>query len=136
MPVWQSHSMDLHERLKAAREYAGFESATLAAEALGVRYPTYAGHENGSSGFRSATGEIYARKFKVRFEWLMRGRGPMIESAPALSGVDAEIAQLLPTVPEDEKKAYLAWLKSRYGLEDTATPQASAQAPGGQRLLK
>lgn len=71
--------MDIHERLKAARQHANFASPTEAAESLGVKYSTYAGHENGSSGFRADTGELYARRFKVRFEWLMRGTGPMID---------------------------------------------------------
>ena len=71
--------MDLHERLVKARKHAGFDTAVEAATALGVKYPTYAGHENGASGFRAETGEVYARKFKVRFEWLMRGVGPMVE---------------------------------------------------------
>lgn len=70
--------MELNERLIAAREHAKFETARDAAEALGIPYPTYAGHENGSSGFRADKGELYARRFKVSFEWLMRGRGPMI----------------------------------------------------------
>lgn len=70
--------MELHERLQKAREYAGFQTAAEAAEALGMKYPTYAGHENGSSGFRANKGEVYARRFKVSFEWLMSGRGEMI----------------------------------------------------------
>ena len=74
--------MDLHERLQAARKHAGFGTAKEAAEALGISYPTYAGHENGQSGFRASTGEIYARRFKVSYEWLMSGRGPMLASSP------------------------------------------------------
>ena len=65
------------ERLTVARKHAGFASAAEAAEALGVPYPTYAGHENGSSGFRSKSGEVYARRFRVSFDWLMNGKGPM-----------------------------------------------------------
>lgn len=75
--------MELHERLVKAREYAGFENATDAAEALGVKYPTYAGHENGSSGFRASSGELYSRRYGVRFEWLMSGKGPMIQGSAA-----------------------------------------------------
>lgn len=130
MMLWQSHSMDLHERLKAAREHAGFESAAVAAEAVGVAYPTYAGHENGSSGFRSDKGELYARKFKVRFEWLMRGRGPMLDGA---SSLDAEIARLLPSVPEAEKRSYLDWLRTRYGSEFQSDNPAYALAKDGGR---
>ena len=69
---------DLSDRLVRARKHANFDSATDAAKALGVSYPTYAGHENGSSGFKHSTGELYARRFKVSFDWLMTGRGPMI----------------------------------------------------------
>lgn len=72
---------DLAARLTAARKHAGFKTAKAAADALGVSYPTYAGHENGSSGFRAPTGEHYARRFRVNFEWLMSGRGPMVSTA-------------------------------------------------------
>ena len=79
--------MELHERLTAARKNAGYETAADAAAALGVPYPTYAGHENGSSGFRAPTGEIYARRFKVRFEWLMSGRGAMTDEKPRITKI-------------------------------------------------
>lgn len=78
----------LSERLVKARIHAGYGSAREAADALGMSYPTYAGHENGSSGFRSVTGETYARRFKVDFNWLMTGRGSM--------GADGE--RLVPIV--------------------------------------
>lgn len=66
------------ERLVRAREYARFESAADAAAALGVAYSTYAGHENDSSGFRAKSGELYARRFRVSFDWLMTGKGRML----------------------------------------------------------
>jgi hypothetical protein len=72
---------EMSDRLMKARIHAGYRSVQDAAdamEALGVKYPTYAGHENGASGFRAPTAEIYAKKFKVNFEWLMRGKGPML----------------------------------------------------------
>jgi phage repressor protein C with HTH and peptisase S24 domain len=101
--------MDLHERLVAARQHAGFESATDAAKALNVPYGTYAGHENGSSGFRADRGELYARRFKVRFEWLMRGKGPMtgdesVETeVPVMGrvGAGAEVEPDFEQVPPD-----------------------------------
>lgn len=61
-------------RLTKARIDAGFESAVDAATALGVAYPTYAAHKNGSRGFKPETAIKYARKFKVPLEWLMTGR--------------------------------------------------------------
>lgn len=62
------------ERLRQARKHAGFNSAAEAAESLGVRYPTYAGHENGTRGVPRAA-EKYARRFRVSLDWLLRGIG-------------------------------------------------------------
>jgi phage repressor protein C with HTH and peptisase S24 domain len=62
------------ERLKEARERAGFASAKSAAEAMGIAVATYVQHENGSRGFgRNAL--KYARRFRVTPEWLLYGRG-------------------------------------------------------------
>lgn len=72
---------DLADRLMKARLHAGYETVQEAVDAMpGVVYSTYAGHENGASGFRAPTGQVYARKFRVNFEWLMSGRGPMLPS--------------------------------------------------------
>lgn len=74
----------LADRLVKARQYANFENAAEAAAALNVPYPTYAGHENGSSGFRAKSGEVYARRFRVSFDWLMTGRGSMLPKGERL----------------------------------------------------
>ncbi len=42
----------MHERLAKARKEAGYPSGSAAAAALGVKEPTYLGHENGSRGFK------------------------------------------------------------------------------------
>jgi transcriptional regulator with XRE-family HTH domain len=63
----------LHERLRQARERAGFETASDAARALGLSESTYLGHENGSRGFK-AKAEKYARRFGVSLEWLLTGK--------------------------------------------------------------
>lgn len=94
--------MELHERLAAAREYAGFKTAKEASDALGVPYGTYSGHENGASGFRSDKGELYARRFKVRFEWLMRGTGPMVD----LATKHREILAIFDSLPPDLQESY------------------------------
>jgi hypothetical protein len=67
---------DASGRLTLAREQAGFATAADAARALGMHYPTYAGHENGSRGFLGHL-DAYARRFKVRAGWLRTGNGPM-----------------------------------------------------------
>jgi hypothetical protein len=120
--------MELHERLAVARAAAGFKTAADAAEALGVKYPTYAGHENGSSGFRKDAGEKYARKFKVRFEWLMLGIGPMTATA-APEKTDPLVqafARILPLLPEDRRLRFAADLDDAVRLSgiEEAVPVA------------
>lgn len=118
--------MDLHERLVAARKQAGFENAREAAEAVGVPYPTYAGHENGSSGFRSDKGEIYARKFKVRFEWLMREIGPMTEPSPksivALAAKYRDVIENFDSLPTEAQEAFAESLRVLAGPYKATEP--------------
>jgi len=64
------------ERLKLAREKAGYDSAEDAAKAMGVKPPTYHHHENGTNGL-SRAGARYARFYRINLEWLLTGRGPM-----------------------------------------------------------
>lgn len=64
------------DRLKDARIAARYASASEAARALGVKEPTYLGHENGSRSFNFDEAERYGRKFGVRAAWLMKGEEP------------------------------------------------------------
>lgn len=64
-----------HERLKEAREAAGFKSAAAAVERFGWKGSTYYGHENGSRGVDIETAEGYAKAFKVPAAWLLLGYG-------------------------------------------------------------
>src|SRR5579862_8221131 len=65
-----------YERLKEARIAAGYETATAAAQAMGILVPTYVRHENGSNRMlRSAS--RYAVFFRVSLDWLLSGKGPM-----------------------------------------------------------
>jgi len=65
-----------------ARIAAGYETVADAVAALGVKYPTYAAHENGRDGFKFEAAIQYARKFKVSLDWLLtgKGRGPSAEN--------------------------------------------------------
>lgn len=65
--------MSINERLRAARERM-FESAAEAAEAMGVKYATYAGHENGSRGLKRDVAMRYAKFFNISLEYLLTGR--------------------------------------------------------------
>ena len=83
-----------HQRLRLAREKAGFARASDAARAMGVGEPTYLGHENGSRGLSRAAAR-YARFFRVSLDWLIDGRGDF-----TLTGGDARFATALRPAAE------------------------------------
>jgi transcriptional regulator with XRE-family HTH domain len=74
------------DRLKDARKAAGFRRAVEAAESLGVEYPTYASHENGSRTFDIDAAVHYARRYRVSLDWLLDGKG----EAPRADGANPE----------------------------------------------
>jgi SOS-response transcriptional repressor LexA len=94
------------DRLRQARQGAGFESVADAARALGVSYPTYAGHENGSRGLRRDSLSKYARRFKVSVDWLLTGKGDKSEDpaeparVPLISWVSAGSLAMPDYVPD------------------------------------
>lgn len=61
------------ERLKTARERAGFADAKSAAKAFGWSYEAYKKHESGDNGLRPTVAEKYAAAFNVAPEWLLYG---------------------------------------------------------------
>lgn len=63
------------ERLKWARQKAGYASAAGAARAIGVSVPSYNHHENGTRGFKQDRAARYAKFFKVDLSWLLTGQG-------------------------------------------------------------
>lgn len=90
-----------HERLKIAREQAGFRSAADAAQAMGVPYSTYSAHENGEKGL-SRAGERYARFFHVSLGWLLTGEGEMrAGEAPPLNATPLPAPAAPVDYPQD-----------------------------------
>lgn len=67
-------SKQIGDRLREARKRAGFASATEAARSLGIKYQTYAAHENGNRAVVRAAAQ-YARRYNVSLDWLLRGKG-------------------------------------------------------------
>lgn len=67
---------DKHSRLKLARQLR-HKTATAAAEAIGVPYGTYSGHESGTRGFDEEDAKRYGKAYRVRPEWILLGEGPM-----------------------------------------------------------
>lgn len=99
---------DSGERLKQARELAGFDRAADAARALGIPYATYAGHENGSRGFGGNI-DRYAQFFGVRGEWLRTGAGTM---KPGQKPLILEIFEELPPEKQAQALQFLKYLRA------------------------
>lgn len=98
------------ERLRAAREKAGFTSAAKAAAALGVGASTYRAHENGQNDYGPDEAEHYARRFGVTAAYLLTGRGqaapdgdPIPVDVPIMGylGAGSEIEPDYEQVPAD-----------------------------------
>jgi repressor LexA len=92
-------------RLKQARIDAGIDSVKDAASRLGVPYPTYAAHENGSRAFDASTAAFYARRYKVTLDWLVAGRhaGSTYTEVAVMGyvGAGAEVNPDFEQVPPD-----------------------------------
>ena len=61
------------KRLREARERAGFETAADAVRAFGWRYDAYKHHENCMRGIPRERLLVYAKAYKVDFNWLVLG---------------------------------------------------------------
>lgn len=72
-----------NDRLKKARIAAGFETAKSAADRFGWKIEAYRHHENGTGGREVPKRPAldYAKKFKVRVDWLLYGQGEMKDAA-------------------------------------------------------
>lgn len=75
------------DRLKFARNEAGFKRAVDAANAMGVSYPTYAAHENGSRGITPEMLSKYAAKYRVTVDWLLNGKSAHKKAAETVTPV-------------------------------------------------
>jgi hypothetical protein len=106
---------DPAERLRIARLRAGYETAKDAAEALGFPVSTYLGHENGSRGISAKKAEIYARKYKVREQWLLYGVGP--GPGTEQNGETAEIIDIVEHLPPIRRSEALRILRVLAGNE-------------------
>jgi len=67
--------MEMSDRLRQAREAAGFENAADAARRFSWPETTYRAHENGARNFPRSKATLYARAYRVSPEWLLLGVG-------------------------------------------------------------
>ena len=76
----ESKRKAIGKRLAEAREMAGFSTAVEAADATGIHVQSVRDQEAGRRGVDVEQLDLYARKYKVNFEWLATGRGePRVE---------------------------------------------------------
>ncbi len=78
------------ERLRAARQKAGFSSASEAADAFGWKEAGYRHHENGTRGFGLDAARKYGRAFHVKPGWLL-GVDGVDDAPPANFPADATL---------------------------------------------
>lgn len=63
------------DRLRRARRWAGFDSASEFARALNMKVSTYGAYESGQNGFNMDEGARFARRLGIAKDWLMFGEG-------------------------------------------------------------
>lgn len=82
------------ERLRRARQDAGYATATDFANSVGVSRHTYLQHENGARGYDPDAAAKYARRLKVTPEFLLYDRRPTpradIREIVGYAGADPE----------------------------------------------
>jgi SOS-response transcriptional repressor LexA len=119
------------DRLKAAREAAGYETAKAAAEAMGVAVATYIQHENGTRGYPSSRADRYASFFRTSPEWLLYGRGKTPRRREALSPEVRRVSRMVPIVGSVQAGAW-AEVESDYLDPPEVVPVYLAGFEGAQ----
>jgi SOS-response transcriptional repressor LexA len=131
--------MEKHERLRRAREQAGYKSAAEAARAMNMAIPTLTSHENSSRSFDEQDAIRYARFFHTSPEWLLFGKGQEHANEPPQIAVvgevragswleidgDQEILEHIPVAPDSR------WVHCRqYALKVVGTSMNKVAQPG------
>lgn len=94
---------EFRDRLKQARQRAGYETATAGALALGMKQPTYLGYENGDRKPGRKSAERIALGFRVSLDWLLTGKGP---PSPAPNAGDPDWVSL-HGIPDEDAKTHV-----------------------------
>jgi phage repressor protein C with HTH and peptisase S24 domain len=117
--------MEKHDRLKTARQRAGFETATEAAQRFGWAISTYVGHESGARGFKDSTAIDYARAFRCPPEWILLGRG--MDDAEASNSIAPMGETLVPVYNAQASAGYGAIVGDEYVISQISFPPGYLQ---------
>lgn len=96
------------DRLKWAREQAGFKSARSAALKFQWKPSTYSAHENGQNDYNEQDAIKYGAKFKRSPGWLLTGMGDPGARKTKLLGKVGAGAAVEPLEPPDGEEVDLA----------------------------
>lgn len=142
---YKSYMRGSHDRLRWAREAAGYPTAADFAAKHNLELGTYRHHENGTRGLRPHVAKKYANLLNVDTNWLQFGVGSPrkgvdltpelrpISWAPLISWVQA--GQLLATDNEvrltgEEEYVPVVWHHPTYALEVRGTSMNRVAQPG------
>jgi phage repressor protein C with HTH and peptisase S24 domain len=116
------------QRLRDAREKAGYASAADAARAFGWTESAYRHHENGTRGFGADAAKKYGRAFKVKPGWLLGLEN--VDGAPPLPSQEDDRLVVNGSVEAG------AWRASEYWNDERtfAIEQMPSPVPGARRF--
>lgn len=133
-----------HDRLRWARESAGFKTAAEFVKAHNLELGTYRHHENGTRGLRPSVARKYASLLGIDIKWLQFGEGSPrkgvdltptlrpISWAPVISWIQAGQLTQGPTIQLSGEEEYVpvTWHRQTYALEVRGTSMNRIAAPG------
>lgn len=102
---FMNHSMS--DRLRLAREFAGYNSARSAALAIGINPSTYGAHENGQNNFKPRDAELYSSAFGVSASWLLTGVPIEPSDRHAQMGMVRAIGRTPADEADDESRLFV-----------------------------
>lgn len=101
-----------HDRLRWARQAAGFHSPTEAADHFGWNANTYKSTENGIRGLTKAKAISYGRGLKVPSAWLLLNEGDPFKP----SGIEeTELLVMFRGVGPELQRSIIAMVRSLFG---------------------
>ncbi len=117
------------ERLRKAREAAGFATAADFARHVGVKPVTYRTHESGHVALKAEAAQLYADALGSSAAWLLYGKDGPPQPGGDMEALKEELLRKIEAEPPGERRD--AWLKVVAEIERT---QAAGQAYSGMGL--